>query len=175
MSTRLSTAAVHNCNAPSLGKSYEADAPIPTAKNRSQTTAFGHEIHIAVHRSQLGTIRALRFVQSAFSVVVARILPELQELTMHHVIARIVAQPGAAGQMAEVLAELARATRTEPGCTSYDVFEADGQPSLFYTVEVWKDKAAADAHMTTPHVAAAFAKAGALLAAPPEILHVKQI
>ena len=94
---------------------------------------------------------------------------------MHHVIARVVAQPGADGQMAEVLAELARATRTESGCTSYDVFQADGQPSLFYTVEVWKDKVAADSHMTTTHVAAAFAKAGALLSAPPEILHVKPV
>ena len=94
---------------------------------------------------------------------------------MHHVIARIVAQPGADGQMAEVLAELARATRTESGCASYDVFQADGQPGLFYTVEVWKDKAAADAHMTTPHLAAAFAKAGPLLAAPPEILGVKRL
>jgi len=94
---------------------------------------------------------------------------------MHHVIARIVARADANSQMAEVLAELARATRTEPGCTSYDVFQAAEQPGLFYTVEVWKDKAAADAHMTTPHLAAAFAKAGALLSAPPEILHVKQL
>ena len=94
---------------------------------------------------------------------------------MHHVIARIVAQPGATAQMAEVLAELARTTRTESGCTSYDAFQADGQPTLFYTVEVWKDKAAADAHMTTAHVAAAFAKAGALLSAPPEIVHVKLV
>ena len=94
---------------------------------------------------------------------------------MQHVIARIAARTDASGEVAEVLAELAGATRSESGCISYDVFQADAQPGLFYTVEVWKDKAASDAHMTTPHVAAAFAKAGALLSAAPEIVHVKQL
>ena len=94
---------------------------------------------------------------------------------MQHVIARIAARIDASGEVADVLAELARATRAESGSISYDVFQSDAQPSLFYTVEVWKDKAAADTHMTTPHVAAAFARAGALLSAAPEIVHVKQL
>ena len=94
---------------------------------------------------------------------------------MHHVIARIAARPDAVGEVAELLTELARATRTESGCVSYEVFQADAPQGLFYTVEVWKDKAAVDTHMTTPHVAAAFAKAGALLSAAPEIAQLKQL
>lgn len=92
---------------------------------------------------------------------------------MHHVIARITALPGRIAELSAVLETLARATRTESGCVQYEVFQADDQPLLF-TVEQWRDKAAADAHMTTPHVATAFAQAGTLLAAPPEILNVSR-
>lgn len=90
---------------------------------------------------------------------------------MHHVIARIAVKADAAEQMLEVLNVLARATRQEAGCVSYEVFRADAQP-LFFTVERWQDHRAAEAHMATAHVAQAFASAGPLLAGAPEILPV---
>jgi len=58
------------------------------------------------------------------------------------------------------LCELAAATRQEPGCVAYDLFESAAAPGVFVTVERWTDQAALDAHMQTPHVAAAFAAAG---------------
>ena len=42
--------------------------------------------------------------------------------------------------------------------------ESAAAPGVFVTVERWTDQAALDAHMQTPHVAAAFAAAGDALA-----------
>lgn len=62
------------------------------------------------------------------------------------------------------LSELATATREESGCLAYDLYESAAAPGVFVTVERWTDQAALDAHMHTPHVAAAFATAGDALA-----------
>ena len=58
---------------------------------------------------------------------------------------------------------LAEATRAEEGCLAYDLFESGSAPGTFVTVERWTDTAALDAHMATPHVAAAFAAAAGAL------------
>ena len=92
---------------------------------------------------------------------------------MHHVIARITALPGRGGDMRAVLETLADATRKESGCIQYELLQADDKPELFNTFERWQDRSAADAHMSTPHVVAAFAQAGPLLAAPPDIQHLR--
>lgn len=42
-------------------------------------------------------------------------------------------------------------------------------------MEQWTNQAAADAHMATPHVADAIAKAGSLLAQPPLIHRFAQL
>ncbi|MFD2271915.1 putative quinol monooxygenase [Undibacterium arcticum] len=60
-------------------------------------------------------------------------------------------------------------TRREPGCVSYDLFQNNDDPLEFVTIEHWTDQAAADAHLTAPHVVAAIANAGDLLAQPPAI------
>lgn len=62
------------------------------------------------------------------------------------------------------LAQLAEATRQEPGCLAYDLYESAAAPGVFVTVERWTDQAALDSHMQAPHVAAAFAAAGDALA-----------
>ncbi len=94
---------------------------------------------------------------------------------MVHVMARITAQPASGDAMREILVELTTHTRTEPGCLNYELFQQDGAPHVFQTAERWIDGAAADAHMTTPHVAAAIAKGGAHFGAPPEILRFTKI
>ncbi len=94
---------------------------------------------------------------------------------MVHVLARITAQPASAEAMRELLLELVAQTRKEPGCLHYDLFQQDDAPHVFQTVERWTDDGAADAHMSTPHVAAAIAKGGAHFGAPPEILRFTQI
>lgn len=89
---------------------------------------------------------------------------------MHHVLARITVQPDAADAARAILAELVTPTRREPGCLRYELYQQTDSPHIFQTVELWQDQAAADAHMTTPHVGAAIAAIGPLLAGPPEIL-----
>lgn len=94
---------------------------------------------------------------------------------MVHVLARITAQPASADALREILVELVAQSRKEAGCLHCELFQQEGAAHIFQTVERWADGAAADAHMSTPHVAAAIAKAGALLGAPPEILRYAQI
>ncbi len=89
---------------------------------------------------------------------------------MHHVLARITVKPESAEAAKGVLIELVTASRKEAGCVSYALYQQEGAPHIFQTVEQWKDKAAADAHMTTPHVGAAIAAAGSMFAMPPEIV-----
>ena len=94
---------------------------------------------------------------------------------MVHVLARISVKPEAAAAAAQILQKLAEATRREAGCISYTLFHRGDAPHLFQTVEKWTDQAAADAHMTTPHVQAAIAAAGALFSAPPDIASYTQL
>ncbi len=77
-----------------------------------------------------------------------------------HAIALIPGKPEAADAVREALSTLAAATRQEEGCVSYDLSESKAVPGTFVTVEVWKDQASLDAHMETPHIAAAFAAVG---------------
>jgi len=89
---------------------------------------------------------------------------------MIHVMARITVKPEFATQARDIMSTLVSATRLEAGCLSYELFQRPDAPHVFQTVEQWTDKAAADAHMGTPHVGAAIAAAGPMFAAPPDIL-----
>jgi quinol monooxygenase YgiN len=91
------------------------------------------------------------------------------ETTMIHILARITAKPGSAETVSAVLLELARHTRQEAGCKLYTLVQREDEPTLFMTVEQWQDQASADAHLRTPHIAAALTQAGPHLAVPPEI------
>lgn len=84
-------------------------------------------------------------------------------MTDLRVVATIPAKPEAAEQVRAALQELVGLTRGEDGCVSYDLYESGSAPGTFVTVERWRDAASLEAHMMTPHVAAAFAAAkGAL-------------
>lgn len=72
-------------------------------------------------------------------------------------------------QVRDILTALVPPSRAEAGCLAYDLFQDDESPQDFITVESWADGRAADAHMATPHVADAIAKAGSLLAQAPVI------
>jgi quinol monooxygenase YgiN len=74
-----------------------------------------------------------------------------------HVVATIPGKPEAAQALGASLSKLAAATREEEGCLAYDVFESAAVPGTFVTVERWRDQAALDGHMTSPHIAEAFA------------------
>ena len=66
------------------------------------------------------------------------------------VIATLVAKPDQADRLRQMLADNIAAFRAEDGCVSYEVHEDANQPGRFMTVERWRDREAADAHMATP-------------------------
>ena len=59
-----------------------------------------------------------------------------------------------------LIAENARASvANEPGCLQFDVVCAEESPARLELYEVYADRAAFDAHIKMPHVAAFFAEA----------------
>ena len=46
------------------------------------------------------------------------------------------------------------ATRAEDGCAAYSYAEDVAQPGLIHVFEIWRDRAALDAHFKTAHMAA---------------------
>lgn len=74
-------------------------------------------------------------------------------------VATIPAKAGSEDAIRSALTTMVEATRQEEGCLSYDLFESASTPGTFVTIERWTDQAALEAHLTTPHVAAAFAAA----------------
>lgn len=88
---------------------------------------------------------------------------------MVKVIATITSRPDSADAVKRALTTLAAATRKESGCVTYELFQGEDAPHEFVTVEEWHTGAAVDAHMGTPHVAAAIGVAGPLLGAPLQV------
>jgi quinol monooxygenase YgiN len=85
------------------------------------------------------------------------------------VFATLSAAAGKADELRAVLVALVEASHTEPGVVHYILHEDPKKLGNFYVFEAYKDQAAVDAHMGSPHLAAAFAKAGPLLGGPPTI------
>ena len=84
----------------------------------------------------------------------------------YHVIAEAVAGPGKADRLRELLVPFAASSAREPGCLEYRLMEVRDEPGRFMTVERWADRAAADAHMATPAIAALVGELQGVLAAP---------
>jgi quinol monooxygenase YgiN len=73
------------------------------------------------------------------------------------VVATIPSDPAKSESVRSGLTELATASlREEEGCLSYEVFESEGTPGTFVTIEAWRSMDDMNAHLSTPHVAAAF-------------------
>jgi quinol monooxygenase YgiN len=63
------------------------------------------------------------------------------------------------------------ATRAEEGCEDYGCYEDTQSPGRYVFVERWRDKAALDRHLGTPHMAAWMAVAGPRLRGAQGFLH----
>ncbi len=72
-----------------------------------------------------------------------------------HVVAIIPAKAGSEAVVRDALAALETASRSEEGCLDYSLFESAAAPGTFVTIEAWRSQADLDAHMQTPHIAAA--------------------
>ena len=83
-----------------------------------------------------------------------------------YVIAELVAKAGEETTVRTALSKFARGVPKEAGCLSYHLHEDVAVPGRFLTYEVWKDKAAIDAHFQTPAMKAAGPALAKLLAKP---------
>lgn len=85
------------------------------------------------------------------------------------VVARIPARPDTVDAVKAVLLTLIAPTRAESGCIRYELLQNHEDPTDFTFVEEWSGDAALQAHMGTPHIAAALGKLGDLLGGAPDI------
>ena len=67
----------------------------------------------------------------------------------------VIAMLGKEAALKDILVPLATASRGEPGCVSYTLLQNDARPGQFFTYEIWSSKAAIEAHMKAPAIAAA--------------------
>jgi quinol monooxygenase YgiN len=67
------------------------------------------------------------------------------------VIARWTALAGEEQRVGEILAQLARAARTEPGCRLFQPAVDRDDPRAFTILEIYDDEAAFVAHGESPH------------------------
>jgi quinol monooxygenase YgiN len=72
-------------------------------------------------------------------------------------------------QLIRVGQAVAAASREEPGCISYRIYEDTEAPNDFVFVEEWEDNAALEEHFATDHVADFMKAIQDTLAAPPDV------
>ena len=70
----------------------------------------------------------------------------------YFVIAEIVSTKEKADELRALLVPYAEKSAKEPGCLKYVLMEVIGEPGRFLTYERWTNKAALDAHMSTPDI-----------------------
>ena len=85
------------------------------------------------------------------------------------VVATMKAKPGQEAALRQELLSLIPTTHQEPGCLNYDLHQAADDPARFLFHENWTSKKHLDDHPARPHLQAFLAKAGSLLAEPPQI------
>lgn len=90
-------------------------------------------------------------------------------MSVLNTVALISAKPGSESVVKDALTELRGHTRNEDGCLRYDLFESAATPGTFVTVEEWSSQEALDAHLASPHIAAALAATADALTTPPDI------
>jgi quinol monooxygenase YgiN len=78
------------------------------------------------------------------------------------VIARFRPRPDRRDDLVALLAEVQAASRADDGCLNYGYYSEVVDDLSFIAVEEWRDQAALDGHLRTPHVAR-------LVAALPEL------
>jgi quinol monooxygenase YgiN len=66
-------------------------------------------------------------------------------------VARMTARAGEEGRAAELIRELAEASRAEPGVVHYIAHRDPDDPRVFLMYEHYRDKAAFEAHGQTEH------------------------
>lgn len=73
---------------------------------------------------------------------------------MIYLIAKLKTKPGSMAAIREAVAPCLEATRKEPGCICYDLYQNIEDPDSLVFVEQWETREALAAHFETPHLIA---------------------
>jgi quinol monooxygenase YgiN len=88
-------------------------------------------------------------------------------------IASLKARPEVRQQFVELLGEIVRGSRSEPGCEVYDLY-ADAEGG-FHLIERYANQAALDAHRLTEHYLAFRGAVGGLLEKPVSLVALSEV
>ena len=86
------------------------------------------------------------------------------------VIGEAEAAPGCREEMLEAVTTVTTATAMDDGCVSYGFYSDVTRPTVILGVEVWRDQAALDAHLSHDHTATFIATVSSLVAGEP-VMH----
>lgn len=90
------------------------------------------------------------------------------QISLH---AKFTAQDGKGAELAAILQELLDIVQREEGAKFYSLNRGrEDQSDIVWFYEIYEDMAAMDAHGKYPEFGAVFAKAGEVLAGPPELI-----
>jgi quinol monooxygenase YgiN len=90
---------------------------------------------------------------------------------MFLLLAELAAKPAAANDVESILKNLADVARSESGNLVYAVHRQCEDPQRFVLYELYKDRAACDAHLASAPVQQALQRFEHLLDAPPRIVY----
>lgn len=85
------------------------------------------------------------------------------------VVARIEALPHSVAEVRAILFALIAPTRSEAGCTTYELWQNKAEETDFTFVEEWESEAALDAHATSQHLKDATARLEGLIKQAPDV------
>jgi quinol monooxygenase YgiN len=87
------------------------------------------------------------------------------------IVARHRVRPEYAGDFPCLVEEFTDASRAEPGTISFEWSRSTDDPAVYFLVEVFRDAASGEAHVSSGHFKTAIAQMPGLLAGAPEIIH----
>jgi len=80
------------------------------------------------------------------------------------------ALPGRRDDLVAAASEIVAGTRRDDGCESYGFYADITDPETIVSVEIWRDKAALDAHMSHPHTQTFLGAAAELVDGIPSVV-----
>jgi quinol monooxygenase YgiN len=85
------------------------------------------------------------------------------------VVGRVQSDPAKRDALIRIGQAVARASREEPGCISYRVYEDTELPNEFVFVEEWESSEALQRHFATSHIGEFMQAIPATIVAPPDV------
>jgi quinol monooxygenase YgiN len=86
-----------------------------------------------------------------------------------NVVAILKAKEGRESDVSAALQNALGPSRQDAGCIRYDLFVAQGAPGTLVMLETWASKEDLNAHMSSPHLGAAFTSVGDAFDGAPQI------